>query len=372
MQRHAEEGARIIDRLGFLEDAVPAIRHHHERFDGTGYPDGLAGEEIPLGARIIHVADALDSMLTTRIYRAARPVHEALTEVQRMAGLAVLPALCRRARGDRRRPRSATCRRRRASRSSSTRRRHSSSVYLHLSIRSTILGGGAEALSRGDADRPAGPGRVPGGHPAALLGRADPGRAAGIGRAARPVADDEGVRGRPRVAGASADGDRALRHVERSEAGGRADATPLRHARGAGRAAAATRRRAGADADRGRHQAASRDDAVDVPLLAHVRLADDGAARGGVRRAGGGGAVGARDRPGLQPRPRARPPAEVRRLAGRPPGRAVDAHRVAGLPHVRRPARSVGDVPVPRSASGSSRTGPRSARTGRSGSRARV
>src|SRR5438034_1002320 len=61
MQRHAEEGARIIDRLGFLNDAVPAIRHHHERFDGTGYPDRLAGEDIPLGARIIHVADALDS-----------------------------------------------------------------------------------------------------------------------------------------------------------------------------------------------------------------------------------------------------------------------------------------------------------------------
>jgi putative nucleotidyltransferase with HDIG domain len=56
MQRHADEGARIIDRLGFLQDAVPAIRHHHERFDGTGYPDGIAGEEIPLGARIIHVA----------------------------------------------------------------------------------------------------------------------------------------------------------------------------------------------------------------------------------------------------------------------------------------------------------------------------
>jgi diguanylate cyclase (GGDEF)-like protein/putative nucleotidyltransferase with HDIG domain len=81
MQGHAEEGARIIDRLGFLQDAVPAIRHHHERFDGTGYPHRLRGEEIPLGARIIHVADALDSMLTTRIYRAARSVDEALAEV---------------------------------------------------------------------------------------------------------------------------------------------------------------------------------------------------------------------------------------------------------------------------------------------------
>jgi diguanylate cyclase (GGDEF)-like protein/putative nucleotidyltransferase with HDIG domain len=91
MQRHAEEGARIIDRLGFLQDAVPAIRHHHERFDGTGYPDRIRGEEIPLGARIIHVADALDSMLTTRIYRAARPVNEALAEVKDKAGSQFCP-----------------------------------------------------------------------------------------------------------------------------------------------------------------------------------------------------------------------------------------------------------------------------------------
>jgi diguanylate cyclase (GGDEF)-like protein/putative nucleotidyltransferase with HDIG domain len=91
MQRHAEEGARIIDRLGFLNDAVPAIRHHHERFDGTGYPERLAGEDIPLGARIIHVADALDSMLTTRIYRAARPAAEALQELRASAGTQFCP-----------------------------------------------------------------------------------------------------------------------------------------------------------------------------------------------------------------------------------------------------------------------------------------
>jgi len=91
MQRHAEEGARIIDRLGFLGDAVPAIRHHHERFDGTGYPERLGGEDIPLGARIIHVADALDSMLTTRIYRAARPANEALEELRNAAGTQFCP-----------------------------------------------------------------------------------------------------------------------------------------------------------------------------------------------------------------------------------------------------------------------------------------
>ncbi|MGZ4440275.1 MAG: bifunctional diguanylate cyclase/phosphohydrolase [Gaiellaceae bacterium] len=91
MQRHAEEGAHIINRLGFLNDAVPAIRHHHERFDGQGYPDGIKGEEIPLGARIIHVADAFDSMLTTRVYRPARPAHEALSELHRNAGTQFCP-----------------------------------------------------------------------------------------------------------------------------------------------------------------------------------------------------------------------------------------------------------------------------------------
>jgi diguanylate cyclase (GGDEF)-like protein/putative nucleotidyltransferase with HDIG domain len=91
MQTHAEEGARIIERLGFLHDAVPSIRHHHERFDGTGYPHGIAGEEIPLGARIIHVADALDSMLTTRIYRAALRSDEALRELKAGSGTQFCP-----------------------------------------------------------------------------------------------------------------------------------------------------------------------------------------------------------------------------------------------------------------------------------------
>jgi diguanylate cyclase (GGDEF)-like protein/putative nucleotidyltransferase with HDIG domain len=91
MASHAEEGASIINRLGFLSDAVPAIRHHHERFDGRGYPDGLVGEDIPLGARIIHVADAFDSMLTTRVYRPARPASDALGELRRNAGSQFCP-----------------------------------------------------------------------------------------------------------------------------------------------------------------------------------------------------------------------------------------------------------------------------------------
>ena len=91
MRRHAEEGASIIDRLGFLSDAVPAIRHHHERYDGSGYPGRLAGEEIPLGARIVHVADAFDSMLSGRAYSRARTLEDALAELRRHAGTQFCP-----------------------------------------------------------------------------------------------------------------------------------------------------------------------------------------------------------------------------------------------------------------------------------------
>ncbi len=82
MRCHPEEGARIIERLGYLDDVVPGIRFHHERWDGRGYPDGLLGEEIPLVARIIHVADALDAMTTKRLYRDGRSFEEAFEEIR--------------------------------------------------------------------------------------------------------------------------------------------------------------------------------------------------------------------------------------------------------------------------------------------------
>jgi putative nucleotidyltransferase with HDIG domain len=91
MQSHAEEGAQIIERLAFLEAAVPAIRHHHERLDGSGYPDGLRGDEIPLLARIIHLADALDSMVTHRVYRRGRELDVALGEIRQAAGTQFCP-----------------------------------------------------------------------------------------------------------------------------------------------------------------------------------------------------------------------------------------------------------------------------------------
>ena len=87
MRRHPDEGARIIERLGFLDDAVPAIRHHHERIDGAGYPARLAGDDIPLAARIIHVADAYDSMRTNRTYRAARTHADTVDELRQLAGI---------------------------------------------------------------------------------------------------------------------------------------------------------------------------------------------------------------------------------------------------------------------------------------------
>jgi putative nucleotidyltransferase with HDIG domain len=91
MRAHSSEGARMIKRVGLFEAAVPAIRHHHEHYDGSGYPDGLTGEAIPLGARVIHVADALDSMLTTRIYRPGQPARQALSELRRATGSQFCP-----------------------------------------------------------------------------------------------------------------------------------------------------------------------------------------------------------------------------------------------------------------------------------------
>ncbi len=92
VREHSREGERIIGHLGFLSDATPAIRHHHERFDGNGYPDGLRGQEIPIGARILHVADAFDSMITNRVYRHALSLDEAIAELRGASGSQFCPS----------------------------------------------------------------------------------------------------------------------------------------------------------------------------------------------------------------------------------------------------------------------------------------
>jgi putative nucleotidyltransferase with HDIG domain len=91
MRSHSDEGARMLEATGSFAAAVPAVRHHHERYDGTGYPGKLVGEQIPLGARVVHVADALDSMLTDRVYQPARLPAEALAELRRESGRQFCP-----------------------------------------------------------------------------------------------------------------------------------------------------------------------------------------------------------------------------------------------------------------------------------------
>ncbi len=86
MERHPEHGAEIVRGLDFLGEARAAVLHHHERMDGTGYPRGLAGAQIPEAARIVAVADAFDAMTSTRCYRPGRPVAAALEELERCAG----------------------------------------------------------------------------------------------------------------------------------------------------------------------------------------------------------------------------------------------------------------------------------------------
>ena len=86
MRRHPEHGARIIARIPFLEDVSRIVRHHHERWDGKGYPDGLAGEAIPLGARVFAVADSFDAMTSDRPYRRAMSIADARHEVARCRG----------------------------------------------------------------------------------------------------------------------------------------------------------------------------------------------------------------------------------------------------------------------------------------------
>jgi HD-GYP domain-containing protein (c-di-GMP phosphodiesterase class II) len=83
---HPNRGFDLVGKIVFLEEAQQGILHHHERFDGSGYPEGLAAYDIPEFGRIIAVADAFDSMTTSRSYRGARSVEEARAELERCRG----------------------------------------------------------------------------------------------------------------------------------------------------------------------------------------------------------------------------------------------------------------------------------------------
>lgn len=93
VKEHPSRGDEILRHLRFLTSARLIVRGHHERFDGKGYPDGLTGEEIPLGARILAIADTFDAMTSERPYRGARRPHEALAEMETNAGTQFDPKL---------------------------------------------------------------------------------------------------------------------------------------------------------------------------------------------------------------------------------------------------------------------------------------
>lgn len=91
MRRHPVDGAEIVLPIAQLRALLGGIRHHHERLDGQGYPDGLRGDEVPLLARIIAVADTYDAMTTDRPYRRGRPIEEAMAEIERESGRQFCP-----------------------------------------------------------------------------------------------------------------------------------------------------------------------------------------------------------------------------------------------------------------------------------------
>jgi ribonuclease P protein subunit RPR2 len=90
---HAEIGAAILRHVDFLDEAMLIVRHHHERWDGTGYPDGLEGERIPLAARVFAIADTLDALTTDRPYRKAVSFAQARAEILRGSGTQFDPAV---------------------------------------------------------------------------------------------------------------------------------------------------------------------------------------------------------------------------------------------------------------------------------------
>jgi cyclic di-GMP phosphodiesterase len=95
MQTHARIGYDLVSRIAFLAPAAEIVLTHQERFDGTGYPQGLMGEEIPMGARIFAVADTLDAMTSDRPYRRALPIAQAREEIERESGLQFDPEVVR-------------------------------------------------------------------------------------------------------------------------------------------------------------------------------------------------------------------------------------------------------------------------------------
>jgi len=93
VRQHPEWGALLVDRLGMSGEVKAAVRHHHEHWDGTGYPDGLAGHAIPLSARVVCVVDVYDALTSERSYRRALSRDEALAVMRDESGTTLDPTL---------------------------------------------------------------------------------------------------------------------------------------------------------------------------------------------------------------------------------------------------------------------------------------
>jgi putative nucleotidyltransferase with HDIG domain len=93
VRRHPTLGAKVLEGVPGLEKVITYVRYHHERWDGSGYPEGLRGESIPQGARIVALVDAFDAMVSARAYRRPRSLLDAVTEVRDQAGKHFDPAV---------------------------------------------------------------------------------------------------------------------------------------------------------------------------------------------------------------------------------------------------------------------------------------
>ena len=91
MQEHPLVGVNILEPIKELQDAIYGVKYHHEKYDGSGYPEGLRGEQIPFIASIIAVADSFDAMTTDRPYRRGFSVEETVEEMKRMSGKQFAP-----------------------------------------------------------------------------------------------------------------------------------------------------------------------------------------------------------------------------------------------------------------------------------------
>ena len=95
MKAHSEIGYRILEKVAGFDEVAVIVRHHHERWDGNGYPFGLAGKEIPFGSRVVALADSIDAMLSDRKYRKSLPFLKCKEEIERNSGIMYDPVVAK-------------------------------------------------------------------------------------------------------------------------------------------------------------------------------------------------------------------------------------------------------------------------------------